>query len=356
MYPRLNLDAVKLMDNIYTLDSKLRNEDIEMFAVTKVFLSDPKIVEYYMRMGVFYIADSRILNLKKLYELPCFKVLLRSPMASEVADVIKYSDISFNTEVETIKLLNEEAKKQDKTHKIMLMIDFGDLREGYFGYEATRNAIKEIINLSNIEIYGLGTNHKCYAGVIPDAHVMDLLIGYAIKLESEFRIKFTFLSGGNSSTLYMLGTGAFQGINSLRIGEAIITGKELAYENHIEGMEEDVFYLEAQIVELKTKPSKPLGRLGNTAFGYMAEFVDRGKRKRAILALGKLDLPTESITPFDEKAIILGASSDHTIIDVHDCDVDYKVGDIMKFHLTYSGVLLASSSDYVHKNIIDLKV
>jgi predicted amino acid racemase len=45
---------------------------------------------------------------------------------------VHYADVSFNTEIDTIKC-SLEAQKQNKTHKIIIMIEMGDLREGVMG-------------------------------------------------------------------------------------------------------------------------------------------------------------------------------------------------------------------------------
>jgi predicted amino acid racemase len=40
------------------------------------------------------------------------------------------SDVSLNSEIEVIEALNEEARRQDTVHRIIIMIELGDLREG----------------------------------------------------------------------------------------------------------------------------------------------------------------------------------------------------------------------------------
>ena len=50
-------------------------------------------------------------------------VLIRIPMLSEVSDVIRLTDMSLNSELEVIKALNAEARKQGKLHKIILMAE-----------------------------------------------------------------------------------------------------------------------------------------------------------------------------------------------------------------------------------------
>ena len=78
------------------------------------------------------------------------------------------------------------------------------------------------------------------------------------------------------------------------------------------------------------------------------EQEDRGVRKRAILALGKVDYAfPEMLLPRDKDIKIVGASSDHTILDVQDCEHDYKVGDIVEFDLCYATIVYATSSPNV---------
>lgn len=78
-------------------------------------------------------------------------------MNSETDEVVKYSEISLNSELKTIKNLNESAGKQGKVHKIILMIDLGDLREGIFfkNEDEIFNAVEEILRLKNIQLFGI---------------------------------------------------------------------------------------------------------------------------------------------------------------------------------------------------------
>ncbi|MDO5718646.1 MAG: alanine/ornithine racemase family PLP-dependent enzyme [Tissierellia bacterium] len=351
-YPILSIDSKKLKNNIEVIKSIL-GPKVNLVAVTKMFLSEPEIVKIYLETGINLIADSRIDNLKKISGLKCQKMLLRIPSFSEAQDVVKFSDISLNSEYETIKYLNRFAQELNILHRIILMIDFGDLREGYFNREELFSDIEKIIKLGNIKIEGIGLNLKCYGGVIPTSSMMKKISIYREKIEERFDIEIKTISGGNSSSIYLAQKGQLYSVNNLRIGEAIVLGRELAYDKRIEGTYEDIVRLKAQIIEIKEKPSIPIGETGLDSFGHKVEFVDRGIRKRAIVALGKLDIPLDSISTLDEDAIILGASSDHMIIDISDSDIKYKLGDIIEFKLDYSGILMASSSDYIDKIIVN---
>ena len=55
-------------------------------------------------------------------------------MLSEVSDVVRLTDISLNSEFEVIKAL-KRVEGRGKLHKVILMADLGDLREGFWDKE-----------------------------------------------------------------------------------------------------------------------------------------------------------------------------------------------------------------------------
>ncbi|MEG2298547.1 MAG: alanine/ornithine racemase family PLP-dependent enzyme, partial [Anaerovoracaceae bacterium] len=139
-------------------------------------------------------------------------------------------------------------------------------------------------------------------------------------------------------------------INNLRLGESFLLGNDTAYGAKLPGTTDDALILEAQLVEVKNKPSKPIGEVGKDAFGNVPFYEDLGVIKRGIIAIGQQDTAIDSMEPLDEKINILGASSDHTILNLSNSDVDYKVGDIIKFKLGYGGMLKTATSPYVEKD------
>ena len=52
------------------------------------------------------------------------------------------------------------------------------------------------------------------------------------------------------------------------------------------GTRQDTVKLVAEVIELKRKPSMPIGKIGKDAFGNTPVFEDKGIRLRAILAVG----------------------------------------------------------------------
>lgn len=352
MYPRLIIDTNKVKENVKTIATKADKIGLSLAGVTKAFAAKEEIVQAYIAGGVKYLADSRIINLKRLEKFTLPKILLRLPMISEAEDVIKYADISLNTELETVKVLSQEAKKQNKTHKIILMIDLGDLREGYFDIEELYNDIGIIKELENINIIGIGTNFTCYGGVIPNKKLHKKQIEIAKEIKKRFNIDIEIISGGNTSSVHLLEGDALEGINNLRVGESLLFGTDSAYGGRFDHTNNDCFTLEVEIIEIKEKPSVPTEEIGRDAFGQIPTFEDRGVRKRIICAIGKQDVDFDTLYPYDEGLIILGGSSDHLIIDGSDSPVDYKVGDRIKFNIHYVSLLRLMNSEYVHKTIL----
>lgn len=201
---------------------------------------------------------------------------------------------------------------------------------------------------------GIGTNLTCYGGVLPSTKNLGILRDIAIEIENTYNMSLEIVSGGNSSSIYLVQNKQIPDkINSLRLGEAILFGTEFAYGKRIENTYGDVFKLHAEIIEIKEKPSVPTGEIGLDAFGEKPIFIDRGIRKRAILGIGKQDVRVDNIIPRDSDIIIIGGSSDHLIVDITNCKNQYDIGDILEFYIHYIGVLQAMTSEYIDKVLIE---
>ncbi|NLY85574.1 MAG: alanine/ornithine racemase family PLP-dependent enzyme [Tissierellia bacterium] len=351
-YPKLIVDYEILKNNVKTLVNLCNTKGIKVAGVTKVFCGNPQIAKAYVEGGVSFLADSRIENLQRLKDLDVPKIMLRLPMISEAEKIVEYADISLNSEIETIRALSEKALEKNLVHKVILMVDLGDLREGYYNDEDLFQAVEEVLELKGVKLVGLGTNLTCYGGVIPSIEHMDKLNRLKKEIEEKFNIELEILSGGNSSSLHLLSDHDLQGINNLRLGESLVLGTESAYGQQLAGTRSDAFKLQVQVIEVKEKPSVPTGEIGRDAFGKVPTFVDRGVRKRILCAIGKQDIDLDTLYPVDKGITILGASSDHLILDGSDSEIDYKVGDIVEFTMHYVCLLRAMTSEYIKKELI----
>ena len=349
-YPQLEISLGKITHNTQVVIGICNRQGIRVAGVTKVFCGHPKIARAMVDGGIDILADSRLENLKKLREFPLPKLLLRMPMISQAKAVVECADISLNSEIETIKALSEAAIVQGKSHEIILMFDLGDLREGIFDENELFHIVEQLLQLKGVILIGIGTNMTCFGGVLPTPKNLSRLTRQKRAIESRFDLHLEVVSGGNSSTLYLIEEGSMpEGINQLRLGESIVLGRETAYGRQLRGTYNDCFRLIAEIIEIKEKPSSPIGEVRLDAFGDRPSFMDKGIRKRALCAIGKQDVGIGDIIPDDKGLTLLGASSDHLILDVTDCDRTYKVGDLVSFCLTYGGILRSMTSEYVAK-------
>lgn len=349
MFPKMTINVGYFKDNLRYMMQLLKRQHIKLVPVTKVFRAEQTLIDIINQTDIEVIADSRISNLMHM-KTDKMKMLLRIPMLSEVQDVIKYADISLNSELEVIEALNDEARRQRKVHHVILMYDLGDLREGIFYHFDDISWIEKIKRMKHVHFMGIGTNLTCYGGVIPTRKTYNKLLEVKQRVEALIGRPFDIISGGNSSSIPLVMDEKLpKYINQLRIGEALVCGRETAYGNDIIGMHQDVFTLDAEIIEIKVKPSKPEGKIGVDAFGHRVRFSDRGMIKRAILAIGKQDIALDQLKP-PAGVTVLGSSSDHLIVELE--DDHYKIGDVIHFGLTYGGILSLMTSSYVEKNYV----
>jgi len=350
--PRLDIDLNKIRKNTENIKSICSQYGIKVVGITKGCSAIPEVAQAMINGGLKILGDSRIENIRSLREsgIKADLMLIRIPMLSEVDEVIKWADISLNSEISVINSLSQSAIKEGTIHKIILMIDVGDLREGIMP-EDTIKIVNKIKNCSGIKLIGIGTNFCCISGVMPSKENLIQLVKLADAIEDNYNISLEVISGGNTSVLKFVEDGTIpKRVNQLRIGVGILLGQDDARSCNLVGTSQDTFILSGEIIELKEKPSLPYGEIGRDAFGEIPVFQDLGIRKRAILALGKQDIHLDSLIPEKKEIEIVGASSDHLIIDITCFKETLKVGDEIKFRLNYPALLAATTSKYINKN------
>ncbi|MCI5697605.1 MAG: ornithine racemase Orr [Clostridiales bacterium] len=373
MYPRILIDITKLRDNIKTLAKIIKNDGkCSLMIVTKGMCADPEMVKMLVESPeVDFVADSRIKNIasysKTVRDAGKKTVLIRIPMLSEADEIVKHVDLCFNSEMETVRAINQAAQKVGKVQDVLLMVDLGDLREGIFfkNEDEILKAADEIKDMKNVNLYGIGVNLTCYGAIIPKNDNLSQLVEIGRKIEEHTGKKLEMISGGNSSSIYLIESEIMprigrmpkdekmpEGINNLRLGEAFLLGNDTAYETEIPETHHDAIKLQAEIIELKEKPSLPIGEVGVDAFGEKPYYEDKGIMKRAIIAVGKQDTDLGSMTPVDDRIEIMGGSSDHIILDLTACGDEYKVGDIVEFTVGYGGMLKLATSPYVDREYV----
>ena len=349
--PFVTIDVTKIEHNARSIVRLCAAHGIDVVGVTKGTCGHPDVAKAMLRGGVSSIGESRMENIRRLKAegVETSYMLLRIPPLSEVDEVAKSVDVSLNSELSVLSGLSEAAGRRGRVHDVIIMIDLGDLREGILPADLVP-FVRDVLRLQGIRIVGIGTNLTCFGGIVPSARNMNELVERAHDLERTFGLKLAWVSGANSSALELIASGHMPSrMNQARIGEGILLGRETVHRKPWPGTFQDAFVLHAEVLELKEKPSVPIGERGEDAFGKSPEFVDRGDIERAILNVGREDVDVGGISPIDPNLAILGASSDYLILDVSRAERRVRVGDILTFSLNYSALLAAMTSQYVEK-------
>ncbi|MGM0565241.1 MAG: alanine racemase, partial [Bacteroidota bacterium] len=144
----IELNKAKLRHNYEFLDDLFKRYDKEWGVVSKMLCGHKGYLEVLLDLGIKEVHDSRISNLKTVKKIdPTVQtVYIKPPAKRSIRNIVQYADVSFNTELYTIKLLSEEAQRQHKKHKIIIMVEMGDLREGVVG-ERLLDFYSEIFHL-----------------------------------------------------------------------------------------------------------------------------------------------------------------------------------------------------------------
>ena len=358
-YPELVTDLDKLRHNIEKVKRMCDHDGVMVAGVIKGCTGLPECVEQFERAGCEFIATSRLEQLEPLREMGIQTpfMMIRIPMISEAADVVRLADISLNSEISVLRELNRQAGLQDRTHRVILMADLGDLREGFWDREEMLEVALAVENdMHNLELAGVGTNLGCYGSIAATPEKLRELVDIAETIEAKLGRELEYISGGATSSLPRIIEGNMPDrINLLRVGEGILLAKDLQdlWGYDLSFMNRDAFVIRTEIVEIKDKPTYPCGQIMFDAFGTTPEYEDRGVRKRAIIALGKVDYGApEDLVPLAKGISVIGASSDHTILDIEDAEREYETGDIVEFCISYSNLVYVTSSPNIRKVFI----
>lgn len=354
----IELNRKKLKHNYKFLSGLFQEHNIQWGIVSKLLCGNKTFIREVLSLGVKEVHDSRISNLKTLKEIDpeIQTVYIKPPPKKSIPGLIKYADVSFNTSYETIKMISDEVTKLGKNHKVIIMIEMGDLREGVMG-DNLISFYSKVFELPGIEVIGLGANLNCLNGIMPTQDKLIQLSLYKQLIEAKFNKKILWVTGGSSVTIPLIFKKLIpKGINHFRVGETLFRGVDLFDDKIIKGMKPDVFRLHAEIIEVIEKPKVPTGEVGKNVAGETPEFdeSDYGKTSfRAILDIGLLDINPNDLSPEDHSIVVSGASSDMIVLDIGANEKNYKVGDMIAFKLSYMGILAVMSSNYISKEVIN---
>jgi predicted amino acid racemase len=350
----INLDALR--HNFNVIRGWMEQKQASWCVVTKMLCGDEAVLRALVEMGACSFADSRLANMEALRAIcpECETWYLRPPSLSQIHRVVDCCTGSLNSELPTIKALNEEAARQGKRHRIIIMIELGELREGVLPSNLVR-FYETVLAMEHIEVVGIGTNIGCLHGAVPTIDQFMQLVLYRELLELKFKVELPWISAGTSVSLPALLKGNLpREINHFRIGESLFLGNDLANRQVLPPLRDDVFELKAEIVELKEKSLTPLGEKAdiNPFPTIPLESIKPGSRGwRALLAVGHLDCDVRGLRPVEPNQMIAGVSSDLTVLTIQGDPQGIGVGKSIRFRSDYAATLSLMHCRYIDKQV-----
>jgi len=144
----LTLNRTKLKENFEFLKKNFNENGVAWGVVSKLMCGNRLFLQELISLGVDEIHDSRISNLAMVKGLnPDVQTVYIKPVSKRnVGKMVEFADVSLNSELETIRWISEEAVRQGKKHKIIIMVETGDLREGVMG-EQLLDFYSQVFNL-----------------------------------------------------------------------------------------------------------------------------------------------------------------------------------------------------------------
>ena len=358
----LVIKSDKIIINVEKLNRFLEKHNIEWSLVVKVLSGHKeflkKLLFHPVVKRLHSVGDSRISGLKIIKELnpEIVTMYVKPPAMDVIKSVVSYADISLNSSFRTIEAINAEAGRQGKRHRIIIMIELGELREGILR-EKVVEFYKRVFELDNIDIEGIGTNLGCMYGIQPTYDKLLQMSLYKQLIEAKFNTSLPLISGGSSITLPLVGKSAMpKNVNHLRIGETPFLGTSPFDGKKFRDLSTDAFEYLGNIIELELKETSPDGILTEGNIGHTAEDFEWDHSYRAILDFGILDVDVHELVPKDPDLRFAGTTSDMSVYDLGPVEKDkkckYKVGDKAKFTPSYMAVARLMNSKFIDKRIL----
>jgi len=344
---RIEVDCERIRRNTEAVVRLCAPQGIEVAGVTKACCGHPAVARAMLAGGASLLAESRLDNVRRLRRagIDCPILMLRLPSFDEADEVVRLTYASLNSQPETVRALSRAAQAQGVVHRVILIVEAGDRREGIMP-ERVLEVARAVAGLPHIELAGLAVNVTCIGGVLPTRENTQLAVDLAEEVERALGLRLSTISAGNSASLALLLRGEMPArATQLRVGGAILIGEVDSTGDWPTAMpHQDAFVIWAPVIEVETKPSTPEGPVAPNAFGEVPVWPDKGLRRRAIVAAGRQDLLIESLVPHRPGVTIVGASSDHLVLDVTEADPEVRLGEELAFRPLYGAIATGMAS------------
>lgn len=349
---QLLIDQVKMRANLQTLTRFMQEKRLQFHLDMTPVGSDEIFLKMASELGIRKFASQRLADFQVIRRYAEETLLLRPATPAEAAEVVRSCDISCNSEWTTLCALSDAAVVQDRRHKVILLLEMGDLSFGA-ALEDLLDLLDSAMNLRGIRIVGLATSFGQYGRTLPELQSLKNLADLARAMEARYFIQLPLLSLGGSAVYHLLDEGVVPtAFKHVLIDQTVFTGRETAYGRRFANLHQDCFTLRASVVESQRKASMPAEPRGLPAHVRGPEPQDEGMIRRAILDFGHADIAPENCHPLDQGLKFLGACEDFSIFNVSDYNRKLKIGDTVDFALNAMGIRQALALQTVRKTLV----
>ncbi len=340
--PQLVVDIDAIGKNTEAVAALLRGRALDLVAVTKGCLGEPRVAAAMLAGGAVALADTRDANLRRLRAaLP--KVELHRIHLPSLAEPFEPGDVSYVSSLEGAEVVAAIPGDFDDnpvgsvagSRRVVIMVETGDEREGVPPDGVLAMALK-IVRDPRLQLEGVATNFACFRGGSEGIRESVTIVARMAGLIRSAGMPVRRVSGGNSSLLRLLVEGETlpAEVTELRCGEALLLGQDALFHRPLPGCRVDACVLRAEVVEEYTRPA-----LGESA-------------RRLVLGIGRQDLSSGAVR-FEQPGLReIGRSADYLVLEANTECSRIAVGTMVAMIPTYEALVAAWTSPYVETKLM----
>ncbi len=332
--PELRVDIDAIGRNTEAVAGLLRRRGLDLVAVTKGCLGEPRVAAAMLAGGAVALADTRDLNLRRLRaalpDAELHRIDLPSPGGRfEPGDVTYVSSWEGAEAVAALAGVGTEGRA-GHPHRVMLMVETGDEREGV-PEERLPELAAAIGGDRRLLLEGVATNYACFRGRPEGLGASVERVSRCAVALRDMGLPVGRVSGGNSSLLWLIaqGEGVPEPVTELRCGEALLLGQDALYCEPLPDCRRGACALRAEVVEEYTRPAP------------------EGPSRRLLLGLGRQDLGRGAVEFVQPGLREIGRSSDYLVVEADAESLRPRVGTVVEMIPGYEALVAAWMSPYV---------
>ncbi|OFW60784.1 MAG: hypothetical protein A2133_04090 [Actinobacteria bacterium RBG_16_64_13] len=334
--PELRIDIDAIGRNTESVAALLRSRGLDLVAVTKGCLGEPRVASAMLAGGAVAIADTRDRNLHRLRSaLPNVELhRIHLPSFSEPFEPGDVTYVSNREGAEAVASLGQGHGSGGR--KVMIHAETGDEREGV-PMDLLLELATEIAADPRLRLLGVATNYACFKGKPEGIRRSVEAIARAAAELRQAGLGLERVSGGNSSLLWLLAEGHAlpAEVTEARCGEALLLGRDALYYQPLPGCRTDACLLRAEVVEEYTRPAA------------------RGPARRLVLGIGRQDLGTGAVKFAEPGLSEVGRSADYTVVEAGEACPRTPIGTMIDMIPSYEALVAVWTSPYVELALVN---